>query len=128
MAQFDILSVEFDFEASDEDQPAPLKVTIDNPQHMQLAGALTHQLPSDVEEVPDGELPSQPYWVHLNDNHLTITLKAGTEANPLVVSNTDYFNFGSEPNKLLDIVIAEKKDGDKKTRFIRRKSTSVSQG
>ena len=125
MAQFDVLSVEFDFSEVGENQTAELRVTIDNPQNMELDGAATHDVPSDVEQVPSGQSPSQQFWVHQNNYHLTITLKTGSGTNPLVLSSTDYYNFGPEPNKLLDIVTAEKNDNEKKTRTIRRNVSGV---
>lgn len=124
MAQFDILSVEFQLPTSGG-EAAQLSVTIDNPQNMELDESTVHSVPDDVELVPEGQSPTQAFWVYQNHYHLTITLKEGSGSNPLHISNTEYFNFGPEPNKFLDIVSAEKKDGKKKTRKVRRKVVGV---
>lgn len=120
MAQYDVLSVEFQL-PNPETQPAELSVSVDNPDAMQLAESPTHNnLPNDVEVVPTGQQPTQPFWVHENHHYLVIVLETGSGANPLEVDNTAYYNIGENP-KYLDIIVATKKpDGKKQTRKVRR--------
>lgn len=125
MSQFQILSLQFNFDSTGE-QSTELSVIVDNPDEMQLSGAPEHNVPDDVEIVAPGQTPTQEYWVYANHHHLTITLEPGSGGNPLEVLNTAYYNQGADP-KPLDIVIAEKKgDGKKKTRKIRREGVILS--
>ena len=119
MAQFDILSLQFNINSSDE-QPTELTVVIDNPNSMELSGSPEHIVPEDVEVVAQGQSPTQEFWVYADHYHLTITLEAGSGLNPLVTGTTGYYNQGADP-KPLDIIVTEKvSDNKKKTRKIRR--------
>lgn len=124
MAQYDVLAVEFDL-PENETEPAQLKVIIDNPQAMILHGSPTHNVPPDVEEVPSGELPTQHFWVNEGHHQLTITLKNGSGSNPLIVTSTGYYNFGTVPNNLLDIVVAVMNEDVWTTRGARRNCAGV---
>ena len=117
MAQFEIISV--GFTASGE-----LEVTIDNENGMALHEDPTHDVPSDVEQVPTGGTPTQDLWVHRDNYHLTITLSGEGGDNPLVVSNTGYYN-GTEDLKYVDIVTAEYTATGKKGRKVRRRANLV---
>ena len=117
MAQFDILAT--GFTSSGE-----LEVTIDNPDLMSLHTNPTHDVPSDVEIVPQGSSPTQQLWVHQQDYHLTITLSGEDGDNPLTVTNTDYLD-GEDDLKYVDIVIAEFVDSTRKGKNLRRKARQV---
>ncbi|WP_417602123.1 hypothetical protein [Owenweeksia hongkongensis] len=126
MAQFDLLSLQFNFDSSGE-ASTELTVVIDNPSNMQLDGAPELSVPEDVEIVAPGQLPTQEFWVYADHYHLTITLESGGSSNPLEVNNTGYFNQGDNP-KALDVIVAEKTaEGKKKTRKIRRDGVILSE-
>lgn len=120
MAQFDIISTQF----AGPSEPQELQVSIDNPQEMSLHEDPSHDVPSNVEIVPPGGTPTEELWVHQENYHLTITLGEEGGDNPLVVSNTEYFD-GTEDLKYVDIVIAEYGPGGKRGRKVRRRQIRV---
>lgn len=118
MAQFDILSLQFT-------ESGELQVTVDNPDGLLLYHDPQHSVPEEVEQVPPGGTSTQTYWVHEENYHLTITLKGSGGDNPLVVSDTGYFNYGEEPEKFLDTVITEMETERNRPRKVRRKAIKV---
>lgn len=120
MAQFDILSIQF----SGAGEPQQLMLTIDNPLGLNLAFDPQHNVPSDVQQVPPGGEPSQDLWVYSENYHLTVSMSADGGDNPLVVTNTGYFD-GTADQKYLDIVIAEVEDEVVFGKEVRRRTMIV---
>jgi hypothetical protein len=120
MAQFDIISTQF----AGPSEPEELQVNIDNPDEMALHEDPSHNVPDNVEIVPPGGTPSEELWVHQENYHLTITLGEDGGDNPMVVSDTGYYD-GTEDLKYVDVVVAEYANGKKRGRKVRRRSKRV---
>ena len=119
MAQYEVLSWSFNPTGSGEE----LQVNIDNPEAKSLLST-NHEVPEGVELVPTGGSPTQELWVWEENYHLTIILEDGSGADPLAVTDTEYYE-ADQNGRFVDVIVVFRDGNDDDPKNVRRKTVVV---